>query len=115
MNISIIGSRSFNDYALLKETIDKEFENKEISLIVSGGAKGADSLGEKYAINNGIAVKIFLPDWKKYGRGAGFVRNKTIVENSDVVVAFWNGVSKGTKNSIDVAKKLNKKLIIKNF
>ncbi len=104
MKVAVIGSRSFTDYDLVISILD-EFD---ISAVVSGGAKGADSLGEKYAIDNFIDTLIFKPDWKRYGRGAGFVRNKEIINNCDIVVAFWDGKSKGTKNSIDLARKQNK-------
>jgi len=112
MKVAVIGSRNFNDYKLLSETLDII---NDIDLIVSGGAKGADSLAEEYAFNNNIDTLVFKPDWKKYGRGAGIIRNKTIIENSDIVVAFWDSKSRGTKNSIDTARKLGKKVIIKYF
>jgi hypothetical protein len=71
---------------------------------LNGGAKGADSYGEYYAKERGIPVTIFLPDWNTYGKKAGYIRNKLIVESSDLVIAFWDRVSKGTKHSIDIAK-----------
>lgn len=109
MKVGVIGSRDFHDYALVKKILGGI---NNIDLIVSGGAAGADTLGECYADENKINTLIFKPDWKKYGKGAGFVRNKTIIENSDVVVAFWDGESKGTANSIETAKKLNKKSVV---
>lgn len=112
MNIAIIGGRDFNNYNLLKESIFKEINLNEISLIVSGGAKGADSLGERLGEEFGISTLVFKPDWSKHGRGAGFVRNKQIIENSDIVFAFWDGKSKGTKHSIDISNSLNKKIFI---
>ena len=111
MKISIIGSRSFFDYTMLEKILNKE----KIDILVSGGAKGADSLGEQYAKNNNIPTLIFKPDWKKFGRAAGFIRNKDIIDNSDKVIAFWDGKSKGTLNSINLAKKQNKKVIIYEF
>ncbi|KMQ50663.1 Uncharacterized protein CHISP_2346 [Chitinispirillum alkaliphilum] len=90
--IAVIGSRGF-DYSLLKETLDKE----EIVKIVSGGAKGADSLAAQYARENNIELQEFLPDYKKHGRGAPLVRNKLIVDASNMVIAFWDGKSRGTK------------------
>lgn len=110
MKYAIIGSRTFNDYDYLKSCL-KDFD---ISEIISGGAKGADSMAEKYAIENDIKCTIFLPDWKLHGRGAGFMRNKLIIDNSNMVIAFWDGISKGTKNSIDIANKQNKKIYIFN-
>jgi len=112
MKIAIIGSRTFNDYEKVKKVLDTF---PKIDLIVSGGAKGADYLGELYAYHNNIPKKIFYPEWDKYGKSAGFKRNKDIVDNADIIVAFWDGISNGTKNSINLAKKYNKKVIIKKF
>jgi len=108
MKVAVIGSRTFNDYELVKETLTK----LDITLLVSGGAKGADSLGERYASENNITTLIFKPDWGRHGRGAGMVRNTDIVKNSDIVVAFWDGSSKGTLDSIRKVEKLNKGLMI---
>jgi hypothetical protein len=108
MKVAVIGSRNFNNYELVKETLT----NLDITLLISGGAKGADSLGERYATENNISTLIFKPDWKRYGRGAGMIRNTDIVNNSDIVVAFWDGTSKGTLDSIRKVEKLNKGLMI---
>jgi len=101
MRIGIIGSRGFNDYELVK-TVMNEYEGVEV--VVSGGARGADMLGERWANENGIKTLIFKPDWDKYGKSAGFIRNKDIVRNSDLIIAFWDGQSKGTKSSIDLCE-----------
>jgi hypothetical protein len=111
MKVAVIGSRNFNNYSLVKETLTK----LDITLLVSGGALGADSLGEQYAKLNNIPTKIFYPDWKKFGRKAGFLRNTDIINESDMVVAFWDGTSKGTLDSIKKAEKLDKKILIINF
>ena len=103
MKIGIIGSRTFNDYELLKEVMS-DYLNRDnelnCDLVVSGGARGADYLGERWAKENNIPTLIFKPDWDKYGKSAGFIRNEDIVKNSDFVVVFWDGVSKGSKNSM---------------
>lgn len=112
MVIAIIGSRTFTDYALLKAEVDKVAADNPISLIVSGGAIGADTLGARYAVEHCIDKLVFKPDWNRFGKGAGFIRNKDIVDNAEVVIAFWNGVSKGTKHSIDYATKQGKKVIV---
>lgn len=108
MKIGIVGSRRFTDNNLLKEVM-QDYLNRDnelnCELIVSGGANGADSLGEKWAKENNIPTLIFKPDWNKYGKSAGFRRNEDIVKNSDFIVAFWDEVSKGTKHSIDLAIK----------
>lgn len=114
IKLAIIGSRTFNNYELLKEKMHKLItqENYEITHIVSGGANGADKLGEKYAKEFNIPTIIFPAEWNKYGKSAGFIRNKDIIKNADVVVAFWDGQSRGTKNSIDLANSSNKPVFI---
>ena len=91
MKIGIIGSRGFNNYELLEKTLE-EYQNVE--LVVSGGAQGADKLGERWANEKGIKTLIFKPNWEKFGKSAGFIRNQDIVKNSDLVIAFWDGESK---------------------
>lgn len=103
--VAVIGSRGFTDYSLLKTELDRVTAP---FIIVSGGAKGADSLAEKYADEMGYTKLIFPAEWEKYGRSAGFKRNRLIIESSDIVLAFWDGVSKGTKHSINIAKSINK-------
>ena len=105
MILAIIGSRTFTDYDRLVTICD----SLEITGIVSGGARGADSLAEKYAKERNIPLTVIPADWEKYGRSAGFIRNTYIVEKADEVLAFWDGKSPGTKHSIELAKKLGKK------
>lgn len=106
MRVAVIGSREFDNFDLLKSTLD----NYYISKLVSGGADGADHMGEMYAVENRIKTLIFRPDYDKHGQKAPIIRNKAIIDNSDFVIAFWDGKSKGTKYAIDYAKKLGKEL-----
>lgn len=115
--IAIVGSRNFNDYGRV-ENIVKEFLilHKEIE-IVSGGAKGADSLAEQVANNLNLDFKVFLPLHKKdknvqYNPKYFFDRNKEIVEYSDIIIAFWDYKSKGTKHTIDYSKRKKKSVFI---
>lgn len=110
MRVAVIGSRSFNDYELVKKVLDTIKDS--ITLIVSGGCKGADLLGERYAKENNIETLIFLPEWDKYNKAAGYIRNKLIIENADLVIAFWDGKSPGTQHSFKLAKELNKTIHI---
>jgi hypothetical protein len=111
--LAIIGSRSFNDYNLM-ESVLSPFQS-QLSLVVSGGAKGADLLGERWAKNNNIKTLIFYADWNRYGRSAGFKRNEDIINNADMVIAFWDGKSPGTKHSISLANKFKIPLRIINY
>lgn len=112
LSVAIIGSRTINDKSFVYSKLDKIFLGRKPDLVVSGGAKGPDTLGVLWARDNQVEVKEFIPDWEKYGRGAGFKRNSQIVEAANLVIAFWDGLSRGTKDSIDKAKKLNKRVEI---
>jgi hypothetical protein len=105
MRVAVVGSRCFDDYGLVKAELDSMTNIEEI---VTGGAIGADALGEEYAIKNNIKTTVFLPDYKTYGRCAPIKRNLEIILNCDCVVAFWDGNSRGTLNSITTATKNNK-------
>jgi hypothetical protein len=113
MKIAVVGSRDFNNYELMKTELDKI--RQEITKVVSGGARGADTLAERYANENNIPLEVFEADWKNLGKRAGFTRNNTIVVNCDMVVAFWDGKSRGTKHTIDLANGYHKKLMVISF
>lgn len=108
-------SWSFTNYQELKDALDKVAKYVKIDLIISGRAKGADMLAERYATENQIPTLIFPPDWEKYGRSAGVIRNKDIIKNCDMVIAFWDGQSTGTAHSLQLAKKYKKKSLIYYF
>ena len=105
--VIIAGSRDFNDYNLLKEKCDTFLEIKRMVndiQIVSGGARGADSLGERYAAEKGYHLQLFNADWEKYGKSAGYKRNVEMAENADALIAFWDGQSRGTEHMIRTAR-----------
>ena len=102
MKVAIIGSRKLNvenlqDY--LPEGTDE---------IVSGGARGIDTCARNYALKNDLKLTEFRPEYNKYGRGAPLKRNETIVNYADMVLAFWDGESKGTKFVINYCEKVGK-------
>jgi hypothetical protein len=108
----IAGTRTFNDYKLLSEELSK----LNITEIISGGARGADYLAEVYAKENNIPIKVFPAQWEKFGKKAGYIRNKEMWDYGiDLCVLFWDGHSKGTKHNIDLSKIYNKKVIIINY
>ena len=114
MKLAIVGSRSFNDYDLLETWADSIFymQDTDEKFVVSGGASGADSLAEQYT-NTHITTLIKFPaEWNKYGKSAGFIRNQQIVDNCDMVLAFWDGESRGTADTIAKAKKAKKPTFI---
>lgn len=104
MKIAIIGSRNPGNINFAQE-LERHVDFSDGDFIVSGGARGIDTLAAQYANDNDLGLIECLPDYEKHGRGATFIRNRQIVESSDIVVAFWNGISKGTKYTIDYAKK----------
>lgn len=106
MKVIVAGSRNITDYSVIKRAI--EASEYKITQIVSGGARGVDSLGELYAIENDIEVAIFKADWNRYGKSAGYKRNDQMAEYADALIAVWDGVSKGTKHMIDIMRRVNK-------
>ena len=105
LKVIIAGSRDFSNYDLLKEKCDYYLQNQKEIEIVSGVARGADTLGEKYAKEKGFPIKQFRADWFLFGRNAGFQRNIEMSEYADALIAFWDKKSSGTKHMIETAKK----------
>ena len=110
LKIIIAGSRNFNNEELLFLKCSSIISKNTVSEIISGNSKGADQLGEKFAIANGISVTKFIPNWQLYGKGAGEIRNIEMAKHANGLIAFWDGKSKGTKNMIDIDKKNNLRL-----
>lgn len=102
MKVAVIGSRS------LKVTNLEDYLPSNTTEIVSGGAIGIDRCAEEYAKQHGIPTKIFLPDYNQFGKGAPLKRNVEIIEYADAVIAFWDGISRGTRFVIDESRKKNK-------
>lgn len=104
--VIIAGGRDFTDYQLLRQKCDKILADKSKSsqiVIVSGTARGADRLGERYARERGFQVERYPADWDADGKSAGPIRNAKMAENADALIAFWDGESRGTYNMIDTA------------
>lgn len=112
MRLAIIGSRSFTDVELAERVFVSFFPKGKVSLIVSGGARGADLIGREISKRHSIELLEFIPDWSGLGKSAGFIRNRKIIESSDMVLAFHDGISRGTQNSLDVAKQLKKPVLV---
>jgi hypothetical protein len=111
MKVLICGSRSIDSEHLLREALE---ESKfKVSAIISGGATGADRLGESYAKSLNLPLEIYKPDWKRFRKGAGIIRNKQMVEAADAVISLWDGKSRGTKSTIEYAKKVGKPVYVK--
>jgi hypothetical protein len=106
MKIAVIGSRTFNNYGFMWGVLQAFHQQYGIDLIISGGVHGADSLAEKYSKEElKREPLVYKADWDRHGKAAGMIRNKDIVTNSEAVIAFWDGKSRGTKGAIDMAEK----------
>jgi hypothetical protein len=106
----IAGSRQVTNYQSLLNAL-KDYK-LPITEILSGHAKGADMLGERYAREHDILLTVHPADWDEYGKKAGYLRNVEMANNADALIALWDGTSKGTKHMIDIAKKKNLKVFI---
>ena len=104
MKTAIIGSRG-----LTVKNLEK-YLPPETTEIISGGAQGIDTCAREYAIAHNIKLTEFLPEYEKYGKNAPLKRNITIIENADVVLAFWDGKSRGTKFVIEKCRELGKEI-----
>ena len=111
MKTIIAGGREIHDYGLVLEAISDA--NIDITTVVSGGAKGVDSLGEQYAEAMNIPLHVQKADWERHGRAAGPIRNRKMAENAEALIAIWDGKSRGTKNMIETAKKLGLLVFVK--
>lgn len=105
MKIIIAGGRDFNDYDMLCRRVDKILSRQTEIEIVSGAAKGADKLGELYALERGYEIRRFVADWGTFGNAAGYRRNIEMAVYADALIAFWNNLSRGTEHMIITAKK----------
>jgi hypothetical protein len=115
MKVIIAGSRDFNDYDRLRSYCDHVLQNQTEVEIVSGAARGADQMGERYANEKGYPIKRFKPDWDRLGKSAGYVRNSDMAEYADALIAFWDGSSKGSEHMINIATKHNLKIRIYKY
>lgn len=109
LKVAVVGSRNYQN---LKEV--EEFVNSlpQGTIVISGGARGVDRVAEEAARKRGLRIEIYKPDWRKYGKRAGLIRNTQIVNNADMIVAFWDKKSRGTQDTIKKAQRTGKGVII---
>lgn len=116
--IVVAGCRNYNNYNEAKAYIDfciSEIKEKYTLIFVSGGCRGADSIGERYAKENGYEIERYPAEWQKYGKAAGPKRNEQMARAADYIICFWDGKSKGTASMINYAKRYNKPIKIKRI
>ncbi len=111
MKLAIVGGRDFEHYGRLCAVVCQYFHCGELT-IISGGARGADALAKDFARDHKLSYVEYPADWNKHGKAAGFIRNQHIVDACDVVLAFWDGKSRGTKDTLNKAAKAKKSTFI---
>jgi YspA, cpYpsA-related SLOG family len=113
MKVIIAGGREINDYELLLQAVLNA--GFDITAVVSGGARGVDSLGERFAQETGLQLFKFPADWDKHGRSAGPIRNRVMGDFADALIAIWDGKSKGTRDMIEYATKKGLKVYVERI
>lgn len=111
MKTIIAGSRTVHSQRLIDQAMEES--GFEVTEVVSGGARGADHLGEMWAVRHKIPIKRFPANWDRYGRGAGMIRNTEMVKYADALVAVWDGSSRGTNDVIIKARKHDRRVYVK--
>ena len=104
MRTIVAGSRGITYMAMVREAVRSS--GFRVTEVVSGGARGVDRLGERLAEEMGVPCRVFPADWNRHGRSAGVIRNRTMAEYADALVAVWDGSSRGTANMISQARQL---------
>lgn len=116
MKLIIAGSRNITDEVILFKALKKfNIKSNNVSEVVCGMAKGADALGFNYGSYLSITIKEFKPDWNKFGKSAGHRRNRDMGDYGDVLLALWDGESRGTKGMIEYMKSLGKPTYVYNI
>jgi hypothetical protein len=110
MRTIIAGSRTIRDITPLYEAI--EDCGWTPTVVISGGARGIDSIGEWWAKQNNIIVEVYPANWSRFGRGAGKIRNAEMALKAEALIAIWDGYSKGTGHMIDCARANNLKIYV---
>lgn len=110
--IAIVGSRDFTDLHYMRQGVMLTLQTEDVDAIVSGGQRGADTLSEVIARELEVPHRHIIADWKKYGRAAGPIRNRLVIEACTVLIAFPIGASKGTRNAIEQAKAAGKQVYV---
>lgn len=111
MRTIVAGSRGINQYAIVASAIAEA--PWRISVLISGGAKGVDELGEAYAYMHKLPLEIYNAEWNIYGKAAGPIRNALMADKAEALIAIWDGQSRGTAHMIETAKKKGLKVFVK--
>lgn len=115
MKLIIAGRRDFNDVPLLWREVDKINAINPIAVVICGMARGADSIGMLYATEHNIALIEMPADWNRFGKSAGYRRNEEMAKIANACICFWDGQSRGTKYTINIATQHGLPLAIVNY
>jgi hypothetical protein len=115
MKMIIAGSRSITDKTIVYDAINELSRTHNITEVVSGKARGVDFLGEQWALEKNIPIKLFPANWNVYGKKAGHIRNKLMADYADCAIIIWDGSSPGSYNMISNMKKIQKPFFIKDI
>ena len=110
MKLIIAGSRTFTDYQLLCQTLAPE--KHRVTQVITGGARGADRLGIRWAVSHSVRLKGFPADWQRFGKSAGVRRNFQMAQAGDMLLAFCDGRSAGTRHMISCMQQLGKPVVV---
>ena len=110
MKLIIAGSRTFTDYPLLCQVLAPD--RRRITQVITGGARGADRLGYRWAWKHVVPSQHFRAEWERFGKAAGVRRNHQMAQAGDVLVAFWDGQSPGTAHLIQCMRALGKPVVL---
>lgn len=114
MKYIVAGGRDFNNRAIMDKILSK-YINLQSDIIISGCARGADTLGAEWAATHGVPLQTFPAQWEQYGKGAGYVRNAEMAAHADRLIAFWDGTSRGTHHMIVTMAKQNKPTLVFDY
>jgi len=110
MKVIVAGSREFDDYQVICRVLSTH--RHQITQIITGGARGADRLGYRWAWKHQVPHKLFRAEWARWGKSAGVRRNAQMAQAGDVLVAFWDGTSPGTRDMIQQMEALSKPVVV---
>ena len=110
MKLIIAGSRGFSDYQQVCEVLREH--QQQITQVITGGARGADRLGYRWAWKHQVQHQLFRANWERFGKSAGVRRNHQMAQAGDVLVAFWDGRSPGTAHMVQCMRQLGKPVVV---
>lgn len=111
MRVLVCGGRDYNDYNRLDSLLTDMYDSGQITVIINGGARGADSMSSKWALKNNVPLEIYEANWDEHGRAAGPIRNQEMLDEGepDLVIAFPGG--NGTRDMVSRANKKGVKVL----